>query len=186
SAAGRAVTVVAATDHPADFAAGPGLAGVAYADLRRGLPDWLTVQLREAARAADVLVCAVHWGPNMTRAPVRHVREAGAALVAAGAHLVVGHSAHVPHGAAGRVLYDLGDFIDDYRVDPEMRNDLGFLCLVTLEDDGRATGEAIPLALEFCHTRLARRGDAALVASRFAEGCSALGGEAELVDGRVR
>ena len=33
----------------------------------------------------------------------------------AGASLVVGHSAHVFHGIADRVLFDLGDFVDDYR-----------------------------------------------------------------------
>jgi hypothetical protein len=41
-------------------------------------------------------------GPNVTTAPVRHVRRGGAALVAAGVTLVAGHSAHVPHGVAGR------------------------------------------------------------------------------------
>jgi len=33
--------------------------------------------------------------------------------------------AHVFQGVAGRVLYDLGDFIDDYAVDRRLRNDLG-------------------------------------------------------------
>ena len=186
SVGGARVALVAATDHPSEFAAGPGLPGVAYADLRAGVPSWLTGRLAAEAGGADALVCLVHWGPNMTRGPVRHVRAAAPVLVEAGADLVAGHSAHVPHGAAGRVLYDLGDFLDDYRVDPDMRNDLGLLFLVTLEDDGRVSGEAIPLALDFCHTRLAHGGDAALVGSRFTAGCEALGGEAERVDERVR
>ena len=46
---------------------------------------------------------------------------------AAGATLVAGHSAHVFHGVADRVIYDLGDFIDDYATDPALRNDLGLL-----------------------------------------------------------
>jgi hypothetical protein len=91
----------------------------------------------------------------MTAAPLRHVRRAAAALVEAGATLVAGHSAHVPHGVAGRVLYDLGDFLDDYRVDPRLRNDLGLLFLVTLDRRGPIRLEALPLKLEFCHTRLA-------------------------------
>jgi len=46
---------------------------------------------------------------------------------AAGATLVAGHSAHVFHGIADRVLYDLGDFVDDSAADPYLRNDLGLL-----------------------------------------------------------
>ncbi|HEV3498246.1 MAG TPA: CapA family protein, partial [Actinomycetes bacterium] len=110
------VAVLGVTDHPADFAAGPERPGVAFADLGRQVPDWLPQTVRKAAARADVTLVTPHWGPNMTTAPVGHVRRAAAALVDAGATLVAGHSAHVPHGVAGRVLYDLGDFLDDYRV----------------------------------------------------------------------
>jgi hypothetical protein len=43
--------------------------------------------------------------------------------------LIAGPSAPVFHGATRRVLYDLGGFVDDYRVDPRLRNDLGLLFL---------------------------------------------------------
>ena len=113
-----------------------------------------------------------HWGPNMTSAPVRHVRRAATALVEAGATLVAGHSAHVPHGVAGPVLYDLGDFLDDYRVDPQLRNDLGLLFLVTLDGRGPIRLEALPLKLEYCHTRLATGDDVAWMRRRFRAACA--------------
>jgi poly-gamma-glutamate capsule biosynthesis protein CapA/YwtB (metallophosphatase superfamily) len=181
----RRVAVIAATDHPADFAATPDRAGVAYADLRAGVPDWLQTALATAA-AADARLCLMHWGPNMTAAPVAHVRQAASQLRGAGASLIAGSSAHVPHGAADGILYDLGDFIDDYAIDPRLRNDLGLLFLVTIVDGRAAQGEAIPLALDFCHTRLASGCDAHLICERFARACADLGGEAELVDGRVQ
>ncbi|MER3412534.1 MAG: poly-gamma-glutamate biosynthesis protein, partial [Thermoleophilia bacterium] len=78
---------------------------------------------------ADLVLVTPHWGPNMAVEPVPHVRRAACELVEAGASLVAGHSAHVFQGVQGRVLYDLGDFLDDYRVDPELRNDLGLLWL---------------------------------------------------------
>lgn len=179
---GGRLTVVAATDHPADFAAAEDSPGVAYADLRTGVPDWLA----GAVAGEDPVLCIVHWGPNMTPAPVPEVRRAAEALAAAGATLIAGHSAHVAHGAAGRVLYDLGDFLDDYAVDPVLRNDRGFLFLVTLAGDGPRHAEAVPLALDFCHTRLAERHEGDPIAERFARACAELGGDAELVDGRVR
>jgi poly-gamma-glutamate synthesis protein (capsule biosynthesis protein) len=172
AAGGLRVAVLGVTDHPPDFAAGPDRPGVAFADLGRQVPEWLLQAVREAA--VDAVVVTPHWGPNMTAAPVRHVRRAAGALVDAGATLVAGHSAHVPHGVAGRVLYDLGDFLDDYRIDPRLRNDLGLLFLVTLDAAGPLRLEALPLKLEFCHTRLATGEDAAWMRRRFRGACAAL------------
>src|ERR671936_2919120 len=113
----------------------------------------------------------------MTQAPIPRVRETAAALVAAGATLVAGHSAHVFHGVGGRVLYDLGDFFDDYAVDPLLRNDLGLLFLVDLDESGPRRLEAIPLKLDYCHTRLAEGEDAKWIRQRFRRACAALGTE---------
>jgi poly-gamma-glutamate synthesis protein (capsule biosynthesis protein) len=91
---------------------------------------------------------------------------------------------------AGRVLYDLGDFLDDYRTDPLARNDLGLLWLVDLERG--STGEwsprrleALPLKLEYCHTRLADRDDRDWIAHRLRAASAALGGP-EVRDERGR
>jgi poly-gamma-glutamate capsule biosynthesis protein CapA/YwtB (metallophosphatase superfamily) len=182
-ASGLRVAVVGVTDHPPDFSAGPDRPGVAFADLGRAVPDWLLQTVRAAD--ADVLLVSPHWGPNMTTAPVRHVRRAATALVDAGATLVAGHSAHVPHGVAGRVLYDLGDFLDDYRVDPRLRNDLGLLFLVSLDAGGPVRLEALPLKLDFCHTRLAAGEDAAWMRHRFRAACAALGTTVEQATDRL-
>jgi len=184
-AAGLRVAVVGATDHPADFAAGPARPGVAYADLADGVPEWLLAAVRDAAAHADAVLVTPHWGPNMTRAPVPHVRRAAAALVEAGATLVAGHSAHLPHGVGGRVLYDLGDFLDDYAVDPRLRNDLGLLFLVTVDGGGPVGLEAVPLKLDFCRTRLADGADAAWMRRRFRDACAALGTDVAEADGRL-
>jgi poly-gamma-glutamate capsule biosynthesis protein CapA/YwtB (metallophosphatase superfamily) len=113
------------------------------------------------------------------------VRAAAAALVEAGATLIAGHSAHVFHGVAGRVLYDLGDFVDDYSVDPLLRNDLGLLWLVDVEAGGPRRLELLPLKLEYCHTRLATGEDAAWVRHRLHVACAALGTEVAEEAGRV-
>jgi poly-gamma-glutamate capsule biosynthesis protein CapA/YwtB (metallophosphatase superfamily) len=181
-AGGERLVLVAVSDHPAEYAAGQDRPGVAFADLWHDEPPgWL----REAAGGPGPVLVAPHWGPNMTSAPVPHVRRAAAALVEAGANLVAGHSAHVFHGVGGRVLYDLGDFIDDYRVDPILRNDLGLLWLVDLEGAAPVRLEAVPLKLDFCHTRLAEGDDAAWIARRFVDACAGLGTEAHEEAGRL-
>jgi poly-gamma-glutamate capsule biosynthesis protein CapA/YwtB (metallophosphatase superfamily) len=183
AAGGLRVAVLGVTDHPPDFAAGPDRPGVAFADLGRRLPDWLAEGV--GAADAEVVLVTPHWGPNMTSEPVGHVRRAAAALVDAGATLIAGHSAHVPHGVAGPVLYDLGDFLDDYRVHPGLRNDLGLLFLVTLDTRGPVRLEALPLKLDFCHTRLATGEDAAWMRRRFRSACAALGTTVDEEAGRL-
>jgi poly-gamma-glutamate synthesis protein (capsule biosynthesis protein) len=120
----------------------------------------------------------------MVPRPLPYVRAAAQELRDAGAVLVAGTSAHVFHGVEGNVLYDLGDFLDDYSVDPRLKNDHGLLFLVELEPDGPRI-EAVPLKLEFAYTRLARGEEAAWIRRRFREACGELGTEMLEEDGRL-
>jgi poly-gamma-glutamate synthesis protein (capsule biosynthesis protein) len=121
----------------------------------------------------------------MAPRPLPYVRTAARKLREAGALLVASTSAHVFQGVEGNVLYDLGDFLDDYRVDPDLRNDHGLLFLVDLEPDGPRRIEAVPIRLEFAYTRLARDDEAAWITRRFRETCAQLGTEVVDEDGRL-
>jgi poly-gamma-glutamate capsule biosynthesis protein CapA/YwtB (metallophosphatase superfamily) len=184
AAGAQELIVFACCDHPAGFAATAERPGVAYADLGGGVPQWLLEAVSSAAADAPVLV-SPHWGPNMTSEPLGYVRDAAAALLGAGASLIAGHSAHVFHGVRPGVLFDLGDFVDDYAVDRELRNDLGLLFLVTIDGGAAVSVEGVPLALDYCHTRLAEGEDAAQVRRRFRDACAAFGTETEESGGRV-
>jgi hypothetical protein len=173
----RGLPVLAFSDHERDFAAAPSRPGIAFADIGRGVPGWL----RE--RAPGALVCP-HWGPNMVQSPLPQVRGAARALREAGAALVAGTSAHVFHGVEGNVLYDLGDFLDDYAVNPLLRNDHGLLFLVELEPEGPRRIEAVPIKLEYAYTRLARGEEAEWIRRRFREACYELGTDVLEENGR--
>ena len=174
---GFRLAVIAFSDHPAEYAADADRPGIAYARLQDAIPEWLTTLLE-----VDAVLVAPHWGPNMTVEPGGYIRRAAHGLLDSGATLVAGHSAHVFHGVAPRVLYDLGDFLDDYRVDRKLRNDLGLLFLVDLAGDRL---EAIPLKLEFTHTRLATGDDAAWIKRRFTLACAAFGTVVTEENGRL-
>ncbi|HEX4813217.1 MAG TPA: CapA family protein [Nonomuraea sp.] len=180
---GLRLGVIGMTDHPADFAAETDRPGVAYADLASGVPAWVREAVAGLRDETDAVLVTPHWGPNMTAAPLPYVRAAAATLVASGANLVAGHSAHVAHGIAPPVLYDLGDFIDDYAVDPGLRNDLSFLFLVTLDDLGPIRVRAVPLRLDYCRTVLATGADRSWLGERFRRACADLGAVAEWEDG---
>jgi poly-gamma-glutamate synthesis protein (capsule biosynthesis protein) len=183
-AGGQRVRVVAVTDHPASYAAGPDRPGTGYTDLAgEAVPDWL----RDAARprGGEYVLVSSHWGPNMTPSPVPHVRAAAAALESAGATLIAGHSAHVPQGTSGRVLYDLGDFLDDYAFHPRLRIDLSLLWLVTLDEDGPRRVEGVPVRLEYAYTRPADETETVALARLMSERCEAVGSRVAVVDGRL-
>src|SRR5919106_1051084 len=86
---------------------------------------------------------------------------------------------------AGPVLFDLGDFIDDYAVDPHLRNDLGLLFIVDVDAAGPRRLEGVPLRLDFCSTRLAEGDDRDWILRRFREACAAFGTEVTERGGRA-
>lgn len=177
------LSVLGLADDPADFAAAADRPGTAFANLKAGVPRWVAESV--AAGESDAVLVTPHWGPNMRSEPLPYVRSAARSLIEAGATFVAGHSAHVFHGVEGRVVYDLGDFLDDYTVDPVLRNDLGLLFFVTLAASGPIRLEAVPLKLEYCFTRLADGEDAAWITGRFRESCAKLGTAAREEGGRL-
>jgi poly-gamma-glutamate capsule biosynthesis protein CapA/YwtB (metallophosphatase superfamily) len=174
--------VLAVSDHPVEFASGPARPGIAHADLRRGLPEWIRTELERLRSEADYVLAFPHWGPNMSPRPSRWQRERAAELLAAGADAVAGHSAHVFHGIEltphGPLLYDLGDALDDYAIDPALRNDLGVFAL--WRPGGQL--ELVGLHLDFCRTELAAGEDADWIAARLVRACGELGSSVRRID----
>jgi poly-gamma-glutamate synthesis protein (capsule biosynthesis protein) len=170
------VAVIAATDHPVEYAAGPSSWGVAFADLRDGVPGWLRDRIAACRRDGRLVIAFPHWGPNMTREPAGWQRAAALELQDAGADLVAGHSAHVFHGIGwterGPIVYDLGDAIDDYAVDARARNDLGVLVIWR---PGEAELELVGLRLDYAYTGLADEADSEWIARRLERACGKLG-----------
>jgi poly-gamma-glutamate synthesis protein (capsule biosynthesis protein) len=76
-----------------------------------------------------------------------------------GADVYYGHSAHIFQGVEiyrdKPILYDTGDFIDDYAVDERLRNDRSFLFKVSLEEGGLRRLELFPVRLHYARVELA-------------------------------
>ena len=179
------IGLVAFADHPSDFAATADTPGIAWAEIAGGAPDWVLEQVRRLSGTCDLVIGGPHWGPNMRSSPPpRHLTVAGD-LVAAGLGALAGHSAHVVHGiqriGGAPICYDLGDLLDDYAVDPLLRNDLGLLALLT---PGERL-ELVPLRLEFARTTLARGADHAAIVERVILASRAMGTDLRLQAGRL-
>jgi hypothetical protein len=116
---------------------------------------------RALAHDPDLLIASLHWGPNTVETAPEPFREFARWLLDRGVDVVHGHSAHVFQGTEvyrGRpIRYDTGDFVDDYAVDPDLRNDRSFPFGVATS----AAGEPVELRLrstgvDGCSIRRAR------------------------------
>jgi poly-gamma-glutamate capsule biosynthesis protein CapA/YwtB (metallophosphatase superfamily) len=179
---GARVGMLAVSDHPAEYAAGAAAPGIAYADLTGALPSWLTAELGRLGAECDLVIAFPHWGPNMNPDTARWQVKAAGAMLASGASLVAGHSAHVFHGVGwlseGPALFDLGDSLDDYARDPTLRNDLGVLALWRPGGVGD-TIELVGLCLDYCRTGLAHGSDADWIAARLINASRSVGSSVE-------
>jgi poly-gamma-glutamate capsule biosynthesis protein CapA/YwtB (metallophosphatase superfamily) len=165
-AGGVKVGMLAFTDNEPGWVGGPDRPGTAFLDFRSPDPALRAVE-KGVARAremgAEVVLLSLHWGPNMRLRPLPAHRRFARGLAETGVDLVHGHSAHVFQGieVIGRtlVLYDTGDFLDDYAVDPELRNDRSFLFLARVGRGGVTSVEMIPVRLEFAEVNVAEGED---------------------------
>ncbi len=159
----KGVALVAFTDNEPPFAAGPDKPGTNYlpVSVEPGVLRRVEEAVGSAREAgANTVVFSNHWGPNMVERPREIFRRFARAVVDRGADVYYGHSAHVFQGVEiyrGKpILYDTGDFIDDYAVDPKLRNDRSFLFLVGVEDGDLRHLELFPVALPYARVELAR------------------------------
>ncbi len=155
---GLRVVCIAFTDNTPEYAAGPDSPGVARVasdpddpDTRRALRDAL-----DRAREVDpnLVVASLHLGPNMVTEPSATIRGLHRWLVGEGVDLVHGHSAHVFQGVevyeGTPIVHDAGDFVDDYAVDRDLRNDRGFLFEATLDEAGVEQLRLVPVHIADC------------------------------------
>lgn len=152
---GTRVAVVAFADYPEKWAAERSSPGMAYVHV--SLDDGFTPvaeTLRDARADADVVVLSMHWGPNFEERPPRHFRDFAHRALESGADIFWGHSAHIVQGVEvydGKlILYDTGDFVDDYAVEPHLRNDLSMLFLVRISQAHVDRLEMIPVQIRRC------------------------------------
>lgn len=171
------LAVLAFSDHPSEYAAKEDKPGIAYADLQGCVDRWVREAVLEAWKSAEIVLVSPHWGPNMVASPLPYIRDAAEDLKNAGATLIAGHSAHVFQGVKDGILYDIGDFLDDYTTHPILRNDLGLLFRVVIEGGRILRIEALPLHLDYCYTEVARGNDWEWIRNRFTSACAEFGTE---------
>ncbi|WP_336345190.1 CapA family protein [Halalkalicoccus ordinarius] len=152
------IAVIALTDNTPEYAAGPDSPGTARIEIdvedgkARTAIDRALDRARE--RDPDLLVASLHWRPNMVTEPPETFEEFARWLVDRGVDLLHGHSAHVFQGIelydGAPICYDCGDFVDDYAVDSDLRNDRGFLFELRIADGEIEELRLVPTEISDC------------------------------------
>jgi len=188
-AGGLKVGIIAATDNEPAFAATATEPGTNYCDFSQD--PGAAADLAAAAKAARTmgaatLVASLHWGPNMVVEPPPAFRRFARATLG-WATVLHGHSAHVFQGVEalnGRtILYDTGDILDDYAVDPGVRNDWSFVFVAELTTAGRLRRvRMIPVRLGYARVDLATGSERDEILARMVARARAVGTELVTTD----
>jgi poly-gamma-glutamate synthesis protein (capsule biosynthesis protein) len=187
------VGVVAFTDNEPDWAAGPDTPGINWIPITLD-PDESLLPVQRAieqarTQGAQLVIFSSHWGPNMVERPSELFRKFAREVIRLGADVFWGHSAHILQGIEicnGRpIFYDTGDFVDDYSVDPELRNDHGLLYRLAVEGSRVQRVELIPTRIENCQVNFAREADRSAISARIQRLCAEMGTRLEVTDGAL-
>jgi poly-gamma-glutamate synthesis protein (capsule biosynthesis protein) len=177
------MAVMALTDNEPEWEASntqPGVNYVSYDD--QGLLEPYRSRIAQALvlarRRSDLLIVSAHVGPNWG-APSHAMQMLAHDLIDMGADLYWGHSNHTPQGIElykGRaILYSTGDFVDDYMVDRDERNDLSFLFMLEVEKNRISRIVLHPTAIEDLGVRRANENEWQFLARTMQAKCSAFG-----------
>ena len=155
--------LLAATDNMRAFGAGPDRPGtnvIEFRDNSAGL-DWVARSVDALRRSgAAVVLLSLHWGPNMRLSPSRRFRQFAHAAIDRGVDIIHGHSAHVVQAVerhrGGIILYETGNFIDDYWKFPFRRTFWSFVFLLDIEGDRLGRLRLVPVHIHSSPLGLAK------------------------------
>jgi poly-gamma-glutamate synthesis protein (capsule biosynthesis protein) len=186
------VALLSCTDNEPAFAAAAGHPGTNYLEVSLQ-PDTLTRIANSIAQAreqgADLVVFSNHWGANFVERPAPEFRSFARRVIELGADIYYGHSAHICQGIEihrGKpILYDTGNFIDDYAVHPLLRHDRSCLFKVMFERGRLSRIELLPVSLDVGYVALARGKEFEAICARMEMLCAEFGTKLTRRDDRL-
>ncbi len=176
------VALLSCTDNEPAFAADAEHPGTNYLEVSLQ-PETLKRIANSIAQAraqdADLVVFSNHWGANFVERPAPEFRSFARRVIELGADIYYGHSAHICQGIEiyqGKpILYDTGNFIDDYAVHPLLRNDRSCLFKVLFEQGRLSRIELLPVSLDVGYVALARGKEFEAICARMEMLCAEFG-----------
>jgi poly-gamma-glutamate synthesis protein (capsule biosynthesis protein) len=158
------IGVLGYTDNEPGWKAGGSKSGVNYINIsKKSDRNHVLLSIDGLCKETDIVIVSIHWGPNMKEFPCQLFIDFGHEMIEHGADIIHGHSAHNFQGVEAYnrklIFYDTGDFVDDYVVDPDLKNDHSFFYRVEVSKEGLLKAELIPVLISNYQVNLATEGD---------------------------
>lgn len=186
------VALLSYTDNEPDFAATAEHPGTNYLEvsLQQATLARIADGIAQArAQGADLVVFSNHWGANFVERPTTEFRRFARRVIELGVDIYYGHSAHICQGIEfyqGKpILYDTGNFIDDYAVHPLLRNDRSCLFKLMFEHGRLSRIELLPVSLSIAQVVLARGEEFDVISAHMQMLCAEFGTRLTCLDDRL-
>ncbi|MFZ5955271.1 MAG: CapA family protein [Nanoarchaeota archaeon] len=144
--------------------------GIFFIDINNDNAENLSNEIKRIKPNLDILILSLHWGQNMALRPKESFMDFAHKLIDAGADIIHGHSSHVFQGIEiynnKPIFYSCGDFIDDYAVDPALRNDFSFFSIIELQKKEIKEIKLFPTLIKDFRANLAQSLDYEEIADR--------------------
>jgi poly-gamma-glutamate synthesis protein (capsule biosynthesis protein) len=152
------------TDNEPSWKAGEEKCGTCYINVSKTKDREVALTaIRQLKEITDCVTVSIHWGYNMVEKPSSAFIGFAHQMIDAGADIIHGHSAHIFQAIEvyqqKLILYDTGDFVDDYIVDEDLRNDRSFLFLTRVDKNEIIELKLVPVAISACQVNLAEEDD---------------------------
>ena len=150
------------TDNEPGWEAGTDKSGTNYINILNETYRQRALEAIEKLRKqVDIVIVSLHWGPNMREAPSKAFVAFAHEMIEHGADIIHGHSAHIFQAIEvyknKLILYDTGDFVDDYVVNPVLKNNHSFFYKVEISSEGIENLELIPVLISNYQVNLAEK-----------------------------
>ena len=157
---GISIGIIAYTDNEPTWKATVNKPGTNYIEIGNNNDlKTVTSQISTLRNLVDIVIVSLHWGPNMKQRPSEQFIQFAHNLIDAGVDIIHGHSSHVFQGIEiyknKIIMYDTGDFIDDYAVDPLLRNDQSLFFAITATKKGLQSITLTPVIINNMQVNIA-------------------------------
>ncbi len=150
------ISIISAADHPKWWEADKNKPGINFIsiDSIKHL-ERIKKSIEIAKRVADIIIFSCHIGPHFRTRPSKEFINFARKILDLGADVYWGHSNHIPQGVEiyneKIIIYDSGDFVDDYAVDKfeYFSNDQSFIFILKINKNKKIDSlELIPVKID--------------------------------------
>ncbi len=160
---GIKIGIIGCTDNEPSWIATARRPGTRYIEIAPSGLREIENEVKDLRGKVDLVILTIHWGPNMRESPSGIFEDFARGAIDAGVDIFHGHSAHIFQGVeiykSKVILYDTGDFIDDYMVDPSLRNDRSFFFIVEAVKGKILSLRLFPVLIRNCQVNISKGKD---------------------------